>query len=542
MIKKIIPAYILSFVIAFTIFIYEPIVLYAANKTDLWFDFMTMLRPVFILFTASLIGLIVFFTIVKKLSKKDKVYNIILTISFIVYFASYIQGNYLLKDLPALDGTTIVWKGFLLQNLITLFIWIILIVTYILTIKKYKFENVLKVSSKVVIAVFIMLAVSSTSTLLTTKKMFMKKYPILVTERNYTKFSEDKNFIIFLIDAVDSKTFDAELNKSAYKDNFKDFTYYPDTISYYLFTRDSIPLILTGTPNHNEDDYYAYYNKAFDKSPLMDELIKNDYDINIFDHELIWTTEKGRVVSNTDVVSNQINTIHFAKCNLKYVAYKYLPYLFKKHAHIERMNFNYSKETSDNYDNAYSWDNIDNYKMIQNASVTKESRKNFKFIHTNGSHVPYNMDENLQRISEKKGTYEKEINASIKLVSSYIDLLKQNGVYDNSVIIILADHGYAGGKRIGRQNPILYIKGFNEKNKSMNVSDKKLSHLDLVDGYIDLLNGKKSLDLFKNISNVRTRNFIYYAFTKENHMVEYVTDGHAWENDLVRKTGREFNR
>lgn len=540
MIKKLIPAYILSFVIAFTIFIYEPIVLYAANKTDLWFDFKTMMRPVMILFTVSLFALILFYTIIKKLSKKDKVYNIIVVISFIVYFASYIQGNYLLKKLPPLDGTTIIWKGFLVQNIITFVIWAVLIASYIITIKKFKFENVIKTSSKIALVVFIMLLTSSLSTLLTTKKMFMKKYPILVTEKNYTNFSDDKNFIIFLVDAVDSRTFASELSKSPYKENFKDFMYYPDTTSYYLFTRDSIPIILTGIPNLNEKDYYEYYNRAFDKSKLFDELINKDYDVNIYDHELIWTTEKGRIVQNTEEVSNQIKTIHLAKCNLKYVAYKYLPYFAKKYAHIERMNFNYSKKTE--YDNAYSWDNIDNYNRIINANVTKKNKKEFKFIHTNGSHVPYNMDNDLNRISEKEATYENEINASIKLISSYIDLLKNNGLYDNSVIILMADHGYANGERIGRQNPILYIKGFNETSKLPRVSDKKVSHIDLVDAYIELLNNKKSHELFKNIPADRERTVIYYKFTKENHMVEYKTKGHAWENDKLIKTGREFNR
>lgn len=540
MIKKLIPAYILSFVISFTLFIHEPIMLYATNKTDLWFDFMTMLRPVILLFALSLIALVVFYTILKKLSKKDKVYNIILVISFIIYFASYIQGNYLLKNLPPLDGTTIIWKGFLVQNIITLFIWIILIVTYIFTIKKFNFEKVINISSKVALAIFVMLLASVLSTTLTTKKMFKKKYPILVTEKNYAKFSDDKNFIIFLVDAADSKVFSKELEKSVYKDNFVDFTYYPDTTSYYLFTRESIPLILTGVPNLNEKDYYEYYNDAFDKSPLMDELINRNYDINLYEYELIWTTEKGRVVENTEEISNAIKTYHFAKCDLKYVAYKYLPYAFKKYAHIERMNFNYGKNTD--FDNAYSWDNIDNYKMIKNANVTIEHDKNFKFIHTNGSHVPYNMDNELNRISEKKATYENEINASIKLLSSYIDLLKQNNVYDNSVIIIMADHGYAGPKRIGRQNPILYIKGLNEKNKQMKVSDKKVSHIDLIDTYIDLLNNKKTTELFKNIPEERERTVIYYRFTKENHMVEYKTKGHAWENNKLYKTGKEYNR
>jgi hypothetical protein len=446
----------------------------------------------------------------------------------------------MLKDLPGLDGTTIVWKGFLAQNLITLFVWLVLIVAYIFTVKKFKFESVIKVSSKIALVVFIMLLVSSVSTMLTTKKMFRKKYPIIVTDKNYANFSSDKNFIIFLVDAVDSRSFDKELQKSKYIDSFKDFTYYPDTMSLYLFTRESVPLILTGVPNYNEDEYYTYYNKAFDKSPLFDELSNKGYDVNIYDHELIWGTEKGRIVKNTNVVSSSMSIFHFFKCNLKYVGYKYLPYNLKKYAKIEKMNFNYGKKTD--YDNFYSWDNIDNYKMIKNANVTIDTTKQFKFIHTNGSHVPYTMDGELNRVSEKKATYQSEINASIKLLDSYINLLKENNIYDNSVIIILADHGYANGDRIGRQNPILYIKGINETHKQTVVSDKKVSQTDLMDAYKLLLDDKSSKDLFKNIPVDRVRTFIEYRFTKENHMTEYKLDGHAWESEKAVKTGREFNR
>lgn len=539
--KKLIPAYILSFVIAFTVFIHEPIMLYASNKADLWFDFMTMLKPILLFFAIALIGLMLFYTIVGKLSKKEKVYNIILTISFIIFFASYIQGNYLLKDLPKLDGTTIIWKGFLSQNIITIIIWLLIITTYVLTIKKFSFEKVHSVSSKVALAVFIMLLASCLSTMLTTKKMFIKKYPILVTGENFANFSEDKNFIIFLIDAVDSTKFDNILKTSPYKDTFKDFTYYPDTISYYMFTRDSIPLILTGIPNHNEDDFYTYYNNAFDNSKFIDELINRDYGINLYEYELIWTTEKSKAVKNTKKISNKVRFVHFAKCNLKYVAFKYLPYSLKKYAHIERMNFNYSKQTENNSE-AYSWDNIDNYKMIKNANVTKEKTKQFKFIHTNGAHVPYNQDEELNRISDKKGTYEKELKASIKLVDSYIKLLKDNNLYNNSVIVLMADHGFAGGEIIGRQNPILYIKGINEKHDNLKISDKEVSHIDLSNNFIELLNDKKSDQIFNDIPLNRKRKFIWYRYTKERYMIEYIQEGHAWETNKVKPTGKKYNR
>lgn len=375
---------------------------------------------------------------------------------------------------------------------------------------------------------------------LTTEESLEKTYPLMVTNRNYANFSTDKNFIIFLIDCVDSKRFNKVLNNSEYKNAFKDFTYYPDTASYYLYTRESIPLILTGKPNYNEDEYKVYYNKAFDQSPLIDNLINKEYEINIYDHELKWNTKKGSIVQNVDNLSDKTGFLHSVKCGLKNFGENYIPFIFNIFPSLKNINCNSNEEID--YSNIYSWDDIDNYQLILNSSVTTTDKKQFKFVHVNGSHAPYNIDKNLNRVSESKSSYETEILASIKLVNTYIDLLKNNHLYDNTAFIILADHGYAFENRIGRQNPILLIKGINEKNDKMIVSDKKISHIDLMDAYNLLLDDKKSTDLFLNIPDNRVRKVIYYVFKKEDHMIEYNLNGHAWENNKMVKTGKEYNR
>lgn len=537
--KKLKPAYILSFVIAFTIFIYEPIVLYASNKTDLWFDFKSMLKPMILLFIILFAFIMLFYAVINKFSKKKKVYNVILVISFITFFASYIQGNYLIGSLPPLDGTTIVWKGFLLQNIITICVWLIIIAAYILCIRKFKFDKVLDVSKKITLVIFIMLSVSMLTTLLTTKDMFLEKKAVDATPKYFTTLSSNKNLIVFLVDAVDSKTFEKIRKDSKYKDTFEDFTYYPDTLAYYPFTRDSIPLILSGVPNHNKEDFYNYYNKAMDKSPLMDELIKNKYNINIYDYELGWSTKKSENVTNSREVSNSIRTSRFAVHELKYVGYKYLPYFLKKFVKIENMNFNYTKILKE--ESSYSWDNVDNYKVISKEKVEKDKQKFFKFIHVEGAHVPFDEDEELNKIDENEGTYEQKVASSLKLINSYINWLKENDVYDNSAIVILADHGYDYENIIGRQNPILYIKGIDEEH-DMRESDKKVSYLDLANTFIDLMNGKKTDELFEDIDDDRERKFIWYEYTKENNMVEYVQTGNAWDKETAKTTGKKYKR
>ena len=126
-----------------------------------------------------------------------------------------------------------------------------------------------------------------------------------------------------------------------------------------------------------------------------------------------------------------------------------------------------------------------------------------------------------------------------------INKLKESGVYDNSVIIVMADHGFAcppvkGAE--GRQNPILLIKGINEHHDKVVKSTLPISYADLNTAYANLLDGKKGESVFGNIDKNRERRYLYYEYSKEDHMTEYVQKGKAWDKKTLVKTGKEFNR
>ena len=139
------------------------------------------------------------------------------------------------------------------------------------------------------------------------------------------------------------------------------------------------------------------------------------------------------------------------------------------------------------------------------------------------------------------GTYEQKLTSTLKVVDHYINKLKEENVYDNSVIIIMADHGYDFANVIGRQNPILFIKGIEEEHE-MYESDKPISFEDFNEAYLNLLDGKASVDLFNNIDMNRERRFLYYQYTKEENMTEYVQTGKAWDESTIKETGKKFNR
>ena len=139
---KILPAIFLAFVTSFMIYIYEPILIYASNMDDVWFDFYLMFPNIllysFIMFSALSTFFIIIYILEKKYLKKERMYKIILILSWVIFIITYIQGNYLAGSLPVLDGTTIDWKDFTKESIITVCISILVILIQIIALKKIK--------------------------------------------------------------------------------------------------------------------------------------------------------------------------------------------------------------------------------------------------------------------------------------------------------------------------------------------------------------------------------------------------------------------
>ena len=540
-IKNLIPAYILAFVVSFMLYIYEPILIFSTNFNDFWFDFKTMMGviPIYfaLLFGGLSIGYTALYFINKAFSKKMQIYKVILIISYILFMFVYIQGNYLAGDLPTLDGTTINWETYTTQNIISIIVLAILIIVQVITIIKLKYEKVAKANNYITIAIFVMLLTSLVSVLFT-PGLYKEKIVANSTTRNINNASTDKNFFIFLVDAVDSGEFASVVKEcEQYKSTFEDFTYYPDTVSAYLYTRDSIPFIFSGEWNENETEFVDYYNDAFNNSKLLKELNEQNYQMNFYEYQIQASSRKLEDFANIDIYNKEVNTTSFFKQLTKYVLFKYLPYSLKPYSHIETMNFEYAKEVEET--EQFNWSNDIAYHLIKNNEIEKIDNKHFQFLHIEGGHVPFDYDENVNKIPKEQGTYRLKLKATLNIIDAFINRLKQNNVYDNSAIIVMADHGYWAST--GRQNPILYIKGINEHHE-MITSEIPVSYEDLVPAYLQLLNGDTSDKLFQNLDPNRVRRFIENAFEGEDHMIEYEVRGKAWDSSAIVETGREFNR
>ncbi|MFA5058745.1 MAG: sulfatase-like hydrolase/transferase, partial [Opitutaceae bacterium] len=81
---------------------------------------------------------------------------------------------------------------------------------------------------------------------------------------------------------------------------------------------------------------------------------------------------------------------------------------------------------------------------VTNGRVTASgTRPVFKFYHLSGLHVPVRMDRDFHygHYDYTRANFSQQAEAYARIIGAFLDELKQLDLYDNSMIIILGDHG-----------------------------------------------------------------------------------------------------
>lgn len=540
--RKIMPGIILSMAVGFMFFLYAPLELYFTNKNEFWFDFYKIIPILSVAFLiVSILGCVAFFLL---FCIHERLYQVGLVSCFIAFLASYIQGNFLVKHLPPLDGTEVDWSQYSTERIKTALVWIIVIAVVLTLLKLIHMEKFYQVVKIVPSCIVLMLVVALVSVCVGNNGLERKKQ-MQVTDSNLYEMSDDQNVIIFLLDAVDARDFTKLLeSKPEYQEIFEDFTYYPNTVGAYSFTMMSIPYILSGEWFENERPFEEYNANVYKTAKLFDVLEQKNYTMGMYETDLPTKDDSIYRFENIADESGKISSYwEFIKAELKLVGVKYAPLDLKRFCVFDTNYFSTMRTVSTGHE-LFSYINHDFYQDMLKTSVTHTDQRQFKFIHVEGGHVPYHYNENVEEI--ENGTYEDNLKACMTITRTYLEKLKSDNVYDNSAIIVMADHGFdvsvGENASLERQNPIFFAKGINEKH-DMQVSNAPISFEDLQEAYSRLLEGKSSSEIFDaKEGEKRDRRYLFYRYLEENHMEEYYQTGDAWDVTALKPTGVVYDQ
>lgn len=549
MLAELKPAFFLSLTFCFMLLIYAPLELYVNNMEEFWYDafllFPFIIKDFFFFFAISLAGFAVAYLVAKI------VYEIALYGYFVCMIACYIQGNYMIKGLPPLDGTDINWTWYRPEMIKSTIMWAAVAVICLIGFFILKYDKVKK--AIFYISIFMVLMLASTITVLSINgDIFTKKQYEKFNKLDQFEMSTDTNFVIVMLDAIDEECFwQVWEQHPEYAEEMRDFTFYNNAMSGYAYTDHSLPLIISGEWYENKEPFSDYQIRIFKDSPFFNRLKEQGYTLSYYEDEYKFEVGvmDGAFNNLAYTQSSLWDAPLFNKRIIKMVGMKYAPYLLKPKCwfNVDMLN---NQEMTPKDEELFSWKNKAFYDDVKEDDITYVDGKRFKLIHLMGAHVPFYYDKDVNEIDN--ANYYTCIESSMTVTMAYLDKLREAGVYDNSVIIVLSDHGYniegdavdtpqRNENETGRQHPILFIKGLNE-NHDFQVSGAPISYADLVSAYYQLMDGVASDDCFEyKEGDQRERRYLLYKYLGEDHMVEYVQTGYAGDESTLIPTGRVFD-
>ncbi|MBD5141632.1 MAG: hypothetical protein HDT25_09520 [Ruminococcus sp.] len=470
-------AIIISFFAAFSTFFFIPFDLYIANSTEMLIPEKYVIGAIIAVSAAvfAVSFLILRFT-------KGTVNFICSSLIFAVTLAFYIQSNFLSLGMEELNGGQYILGA--AKVILNALFWAALIFAVFVFHKKNE-ETYKKVTSYISVAIYIIEIIAISASLVAaqldssipsvTDEEKNNLLQIVCTTEDINTYSTEKNIIMIVADSYDSFAFDNAMETHPETlSEFDGFTYYTNTVGMYSATEEALAHIFT---NSERSAVRPYSNDRFFKS-MSENYTMNLYSF-ILDRDICEKYAENCFLADYAPIKEYL---YAANVFYRSVMFKAMPEGIKQYFLVTSDDFNEVILADDEY-TAYSHDNLDFYNYISEEPVLTED-KQFKLLYINGLHEPRRISAELEETDSKDVGVEETAIAVNKILNSYLHMLKQGDgdVYDNSEILILADHG--SGWRLKTEDdrrayPMLLFKPARAQTSGITVSYAPLSYADL---------------------------------------------------------------
>jgi len=417
--------------LASTIFFFIPFSLYLLNR-EAFFTAPHVVAGMLLAFTVAI------FLILASplLLTKGKLRVVAVSLLAFLCIGIWVQANILSWDYGLLDGSTLRWRLFEKRSIIDVLVWLTLFVSItIIGIRK-------KVSLRYVF--FILLFMQSGNILFTwmnSGKDITKNdgQNLSITDNDRFIFSKDKNIILMVLDAYETDIFNEYLEKNPeLKDALPGFTYYPNAVSEHFYTLRSIATLLTGnyliesafpdskTQKERKDELFKHHSiPALLKQSGYHVGIYPFYARSNYPPKIFGGIADNYIHSNLVLHegANEISTL------MEVGLFRIAAHPFKKMIYDRFLLTPSFEQDRDEFST--------NMEKQLKAGLDVHS---FKYYHLQGMHGPHII--NGERFDDQKRESALRIAAHVnKMLADFASKLQEVGIYDQTDIFIVADHG-----------------------------------------------------------------------------------------------------
>ena len=505
--RRIVMAVLVSAFFAFTIFFVAPVEIVFGNSGGL------MLSAKSLWPAALPVTLVVFAVLAIVLScLRGRAFNIVLLIVFSLGLAAYLQAFLLNGVLPIADGRDVDWGIYWRRTAASCVMWVVVIAAPL--ILSHFFRSGTRVAATLLSVLLVIMQAVGVGSLMVSPAASSygsaegagASYPndgFNVTEEGLFDVSDKSNVVVFVLDTYDTKMLQqAVADRPGMLDDFTGFTWYQNSTGSMIPTEFAVPFLLTGQTPQVGEGFETYYDNRYLRSDFLEDMNAAGYSLGLYSDTIQYEyTPKGegwkqigsQTINLHPLSADKAMDFNGAVGALTQMGlYRDAPWILKPLLWFNTDEIN--QAIVNDVDQApgntpYKMDDAGYYDALKSTKLSVDDDNSgqngsFRFIHLLGTHVPYVLGEDGKVAADGTATLETQAIGSMKMVSEYIDQLKQIGQYDNTTIVVTADHGewYFTDTPIDHTSvPIMLVKPAQSADadaQPLQVSHVPVSHMD----------------------------------------------------------------
>lgn len=386
---------------------------------------------------------------------KKRAFAVVVAVVFSVALSCYTQALFMNVGLPQADGGVVNWDDYTTITILSAAAWIALIAVSVVAVIRYPRKAQMGFCLVALALVVVQGAGAASLFVGESGASNVAGRTMMVSEKGLLDVSAKTNVVEFVLDNYDTALLEQAVSEeSEMFDGFEGFTWFKDSAGSMIPTRYGNVFLLTGVLPREDEPFSAFLANRYARSPYLGDIRKAGYDVGVYSDTLgeqylsadeaiqhLYRYTSNIAPLDRDAMDVPATAASLLRCAL----YRDLPWLVKPLAwfytdEVNRSMFGSGRAASDK--TPYLMDDGSLLSRLRTEGLsTNDQDASYRYIHVIGAHDPFSLDRNGEEVGVGNSNPLDQAIGSMKIVETYINELKQLGVYDQTTVIVTTDHG-----------------------------------------------------------------------------------------------------
>lgn len=498
---RIITSLLCGFAPALALILRPSLSFYLTNEGEYWFELGDVLPYLLLMFFgAAAAAALVHFLLPdgKKVSPRLLFAAAAAAGTLCVFVQNYFMSSYL----PALTGDDLHWETYTTWKYLSYALWGgVFLLLPLLSLLRPRFMK----SAVYGLLVFFLCAEAVSGTVDAVSATHTnKRIGTYFTMNGMNDTSEAGNVVVLVSDTFEG-TFMNEILEEypEVRDLLSDCTYYDNVTGISVFTHFSFAKLMTGQdfPVGKASEEGVSY--CFEHQTTLDRIAANGWDTAYYNEYSPVPEIRDKVINYSDEQLHPDSRTAWKLANMLFRAsmFRSAPHSLKPDFIVYTIDFEYMKYELKDACPFIENDTVWYHSLAENGLTPVKGKPRYTLVELYGVHEPNQRGADFELLEnrEEMTIGERKIQAargSLTLLRTYLDALKDAGTYDQTTVIMTADHGFDL-----RFYPMLLVKEAHRAEEGFRVDSAPIS---LQSDYEDLIAGLTEGKSFSSLAKEMT--------------------------------------